>query len=269
MMGRSDSTPQNVSATAADPGEPMVGIEGLEKAFDGKQVLQGVDLSVKPGETTVVIGRSGEGKSVLLKLIIGLIRADRGRIRVDGEEITRLPEKDLSRVRKKIGMLFQGAALFDSLTVRENVGFALDEERIVPGDEIESRVVEELRRVQLEGILEKKPAELSGGMKKRVGLARALIKRPKVILYDEPTTGLDPITADAINNLILQMQKELGVTSIVVTHDMASALKVGNHVALLSKGRILFAGTIEELESTDNPYVRQFVDARAEGPLTQ
>ncbi len=269
MTDRPDLPSESTSVAAASADRAMVRIEGLEKSFDGKQVLRGVDLSVNPGETMVVIGRSGEGKSVLLKLIMGLIPPDRGSIWVDGEEITHLRERDLSAVRKKIGMLFQGAALFDSLTVRGNVGFALDEERAVPDDEIESRVIEELQRVQLEGILDKRPAELSGGMKKRVGLARALVKRPKVVLYDEPTTGLDPITADAINNLILRMQKELGVTSIVVTHDMASARKVGNHVALLNKGRILFTGTISDLESTDDPYVRQFVDVRAEGPLTQ
>jgi len=247
----------------------MVFLERLSKSFDAKRVLDGIDLSIRTGETMVVIGRSGEGKSVLLKHIIGLLKPDTGRVFVDGEEISHLSEKDLVPVRRKVGMVFQGSALFDSLNVRENVGFQMDQEGEEDPDEIDRRVEEELRRVSLEGVLEKKPAELSGGMKRRVGLARTTVMRPKVILYDEPTTGLDPITADSINELIVRMQKDLCVTSIVVTHDMASAYKVGDRIALLHRGRIVFIGTPEEVRGTENPQVRQFIEGRASGPLTE
>jgi phospholipid/cholesterol/gamma-HCH transport system ATP-binding protein len=249
--------------------EEAVRLQGVSKAFDGKEVLVGVDLGVKPGESMVVIGRSGEGKSVLLKHIIGLLQPDAGKVYVCGQEISRLSEDELTPIRKKVGMVFQGSALFDSLTVRENVGFFLDQEKELPPKEIDGRVVEELRRVNLEEILDKKPAELSGGMKKRVGLARTTIMQPEVILYDEPTTGLDPITADAINDLIIQMQQELRVTSVVVTHDMASAQKVGSRIALLHRGKIVFLGTAGEIPSTDDAQMRQFVEGRASGPLTE
>jgi phospholipid/cholesterol/gamma-HCH transport system ATP-binding protein len=255
------------SGSCAEEGD-MVSLERITKSFDGKRVLDGVDLSVRTGETMVVIGRSGEGKSVLLKHIIGLLKPDTGRVFVDGEEISHLSEKDLIPVRKKVGMVFQGSALFDSLNVRENVGFQMDQEGEEDSAEIDRRVEEELRHVSLEGVLEKKPAELSGGMKRRVGLARTTVMRPKVILYDEPTTGLDPITADSINELIVRMQKDLCVTSIVVTHDMASAYKVGDRIALLHRGRIAFIGTPDEVRETDNPQVRQFIEGRARGPLT-
>jgi phospholipid/cholesterol/gamma-HCH transport system ATP-binding protein len=246
----------------------MVFLERITKSFDGKRVLEGVDLSIRAGETMVVIGRSGEGKSVLLKHIIGLLKPDTGKVFVDGQEISRLSEKALVPVRRKVGMVFQGSALFDSLNVRENVGFQLDQEGEVDAAEIDRRVLEELQHVSLEGVLEKKPAELSGGMKRRVGLARTTIMRPKVILYDEPTTGLDPITADSINELIVRMQRDLCVTSIVVTHDMASAYKVGDRIALLHRGRIVFIGTPDEVRKTENPQVRQFIEGRASGPLT-
>lgn len=259
------------SLPPAEPSKPddAVRLEGVTKAFNRKPVLTDVDLAVKPGETMVVVGRSGEGKSVLLKHVIGLLKPDSGKVYVCGREISRLSEQDLVPIRKKVGMVFQGSALFDSMNVRQNVGFPLDQEGELPPEEIEQRVVEELRRVSLEGILDKRPAELSGGMKKRVGLARTTIMRPEVILYDEPTTGLDPITGDSINDLILQMQRELRVTSIVVTHDMASAQKVGNRIALLHRGRIVFLGTADEIESTTDPQMRQFVEGRAAGPLTQ
>jgi len=253
------------------PSEPeaIVRLERLAKAFSRKWVLRGVDLEVRTGETMVVVGRSGEGKSVLLKHIIGLLQADAGKVYVDGEEISSLSENELVPVRRKVGMVFQGSALFDSMTVRENVGFRLDQDRALSADEVSERVAEELRRVNLEGAMDKKPAELSGGMKRRVGLARTIITRPKVILYDEPTTGLDPITADAINDLILQMQEELRVTSIVVTHDMASAQKVGNRIALLHGGRIVYLGTADEIRTTESTEMRQFVEGRARGPLTE
>lgn len=264
-----EETCTSVSA-AADPsaGDDLVRLEGVTKAFNGLEVLTGVDLSVESGETIVVVGRSGEGKSVLLKHIIGLLQPDSGKVYVCGQEISRLSEKQLTPIRKQVGMVFQGSALFDSMTVRENVGFRLDQDGRLDADEIDRRVVEELRRVSLEGILDKMPAELSGGMKKRVGLARTTIMRPQVILYDEPTTGLDPITADSINDLIVQMQRELRVTSIVVTHDMASARKVGDRIALLHKGRIVFLGTTKEIQSTSDPQMRQFLEGHAAGPLT-
>lgn len=256
-------------ATRAVSGESViVRLEGVAKAFNHRPVLAGVDLSVRTGETMVVVGRSGEGKSVLLKHIIGLLQPDSGKVYVDGQDISHLSDKELVPVRRKVGMVFQGSALFDSMTVRENVGFRLDQEGELASREIEARVAEELRRVNLEGILDKKPAELSGGMKKRVGLARTTVMRPKVILYDEPTTGLDPITADAINDLILRMQRELHVTSVVVTHDLPSAQKVGNRIALLHQGKILYLGSAEEIRSTTNPLMRQFVEGRAAGPLT-
>jgi phospholipid/cholesterol/gamma-HCH transport system ATP-binding protein len=268
MMKEAKRSSPSAAVEAPRP-EEAVRLERLSKGFNGKPVLIDIDLSIRPGETMVVIGRSGEGKSVLLKHIIGLLKPDAGKVYVCGEEISQLSEKNLVPIRKKVGMVFQGSALFDSMTVRENVGFPLDQEGEFLSEEIDRRVVEELRRVNLEGILEKRPAELSGGMKKRVGLARTTIMRPEVILYDEPTTGLDPITADSINDLILQMQKELHVTSVVVTHDMASAQKVGDRIALLHGGRIVFLGEAGEIDSTTDKMMRQFVEGRAAGPLTQ
>jgi len=199
---------------------------------------------------------------------MGLLQPDEGTVLIEGEDITRLSEKQLYPVRQKLGMLFQGAALFDSLSVLENVGFTLFEHTRMTEEDIRQRVTENLQRVQLEGILDKKPAELSGGMKKRVGLARAIINRPKVILYDEPTTGLDPITADAINDLILSMQKQLKITSVVVTHDMASAYKVADRIAMLFQGEIIAIGTVDEIRRSDNPYVQQFIRGEARGPIT-
>ncbi|HQL62383.1 MAG TPA: ABC transporter ATP-binding protein [bacterium] len=247
---------------------PMILIRGLRKRLAGKWVLNGVDLSIPAGETRIVIGRSGEGKSVLLKHICGLLQPDEGEVWIDGQEISRLTEKELYPVRAKIGMLFQSAALFDSLTVKENVGFALYEHERLSESEIERRVLENLKMVQLGNILNKMPSELSGGMRKRVGLARAIARRPKIILYDEPTTGLDPVTADAINDLIIHLSRELRVTSVVVTHDLASAFKVGNKFSMLFEGKIIYTGTPDEVRKTDNPYIRQFVDGKAEGPLT-
>ena len=245
----------------------MIEIRGLRKRLGTKQVLDGVDLEVRQGETMVVMGRSGTGKSVLLKHIIGLMTPDAGSIEVDDVDIANLPERDLNEVRRHFGMLFQGAALFDSLTVGENVALPLREHTRMKNDEVLRRVAERLEWVGLKGVEDMKPASLSGGMKKRVGLARAIAMDPKYVLYDEPTTGLDPIMADVIDKLIRSLQKRLGVTSIVVTHDMSSAFKVADRMALLNDGRVVFLGSVEEVRTTQDPLVRQFVEGSSEGPI--
>lgn len=246
----------------------MIEIFDLHKSFGAHPVLRGVDLKIETGETMVIIGRSGCGKSVLLKHVIGMMKPDSGKILVDGADVFEMKETELNHFRMQIGMLFQGAALFDSLTVRENVGFALDEHTKLERAEIDRRVKEKLRIVGLSGIEGLMPAELSGGMKKRVGLARAVCTDPKIILCDEPTTGLDPITADAINDLILRMRERLHVTSIVVTHDMNSAYKVGNRIAMLYNGKIVGVGTPEEIRKSSDPLIQQFITGSAHGPIT-
>ena len=246
----------------------MIDIINLCKSFNGHRVLDNLNLTIKRGETIVVMGTSGCGKSVLLKHIIGLLQPESGQVLVDGTDITRLSPKALTEFRLKFGMLFQGAALFDSLTVEENVGFALTEHQTLSPSAIRQRVRECLALVGLRNIEEKYPAELSGGMRKRVGLARALAMRPRIILYDEPTTGLDPIMGDVINDLIRELRDKLQVTSIVVTHDMKSAFKVGDRLAMLYEGQIIAAGTPEEVKHTNNPVVEQFIQGRAEGPIT-
>jgi len=248
-------------------GKPMIELRNLKKALGGKPVLRGVTLQVRRGETMVIIGRSGEGKSVLLKHLIGLLQPDEGSIVVDDQEIAGMSEKQLYTVREKVNMVFQGAALFDSLTVLENVGFALLEHTRLSKEEIRRRAAEDLQRVRLRDVLDKMPAELSGGMRKRVSIARAIINRPKVILYDEPTTGLDPITADRINDLIRSLQQELQVTSVVVTHDMANAYKVADRIAMLYHGEVIAVGTVDEIKNSDNPYVRQFIRGEGKGPI--
>ena len=245
----------------------MIRIRGLKKRLGGKQVLDGVDLDIQAGETVVVMGRSGSGKSVLLKHIIGLMTPDEGSIEVEDQEIVGMAERDLDAVRRRFGMLFQSAALFDSLTVGENVGLGLHEHLHLPAAEIETRVTQRLEWVGLAGVEAMKPASLSGGMRKRVGLARALAMDPQYILYDEPTTGLDPIMADAIDQLIRALQKRLGVTSIVVTHDMTSAYKVADRMAMLYEGRMVFTGTPDETRTTTDPVVRQFVQGSSSGPI--
>ena len=242
-------------------------IEGVSKAFGPKVVLDQADLLVRKGETLVVIGRSGQGKSVLLKNIVRLLEPDEGLIWIEGEEITSMRRNDLMRLRRKFGFLFQGAALFDSMTICKNVGLMLEEHTDWPAARIRERACACLAMVGLEGSEEKLPSELSGGMKKRAGLARAIVMEPQYILYDEPTTGLDPITSDAINDLILKLQRELGVTSIVVTHDMPSAFKVADRIAMLSRGRIVYTGTVAEVRTTDHPMVKQFIEGSATGPL--
>jgi phospholipid/cholesterol/gamma-HCH transport system ATP-binding protein len=245
----------------------MIRIRGLRKRLGTKQVLNGVDLDVTTGETVVIMGRSGSGKSVLLKHIIGLMIPDEGSIEIEGQEIVGIRERELDEVRRRIGMLFQSAALFDSLTVGENVGLGLREHMRLSEDEIQQRVEERLQWVGLSGVEAMKPASLSGGMRKRVGLARALAMDPQYILYDEPTTGLDPIMADAIDQLIRALQKQLGVTSIVVTHDMTSAYKVADRMVMLYEGKMVFSGTPDDARTTKDPFVRQFVEGSSEGPI--
>ena len=245
----------------------MIKIRGLKKKLGAKQVLNGVDLDVENGETIVVMGRSGTGKSVLLKHVIGLMSPDAGSLEVDGTDLAGLPERELNEIRKRFGMLFQGAALFDSMTVGENVGLALVEHLRLPKAEVRRRVAERLEWVGLKGVEGVKPGSLSGGMRKRVGLARAIAMDPQYILYDEPTTGLDPILAGSIGELIRSLQQRLGVTSIVVTHDMASAYKVADRMAMLDGGRIIFTGTTEEVRHTRDPLVRQFIEGSSEGPV--
>jgi phospholipid/cholesterol/gamma-HCH transport system ATP-binding protein len=244
----------------------MIEIIHLKKSF-GKPVLTDVTLTIAPGETTVIIGRSGCGKSVLLKHIIGLMKPDEGTLLVDGRDVTRMKGSELDQVRKRFGMLFQASALFDSMTVGENVGLSLSIHTNKTQEEIDERVRECLRMVGLSGIEALKPAELSGGMRKRVGLARAIAMNPEYILYDEPTTGLDPIMADIINDLILHMKHELSVTSIAVTHDMVSAYKIADRIAMLHDGVIRMVGTPDEIRSTDDPLVQQFIQGKAEGPI--
>lgn len=245
-----------------------IAISDLHKTFGPNHVLRGVNLRVEPGESMVVIGGSGSGKSVLIKHIIGLLRPDRGSIMVNGNDVTRMMERQLKELRKKFGMVFQGAALFDSLTVGENVGFALQEHTRLSRSDISSRVREKLALVGLPGTEKLYPAELSGGMKKRVGLARALAIEPEVILYDEPTTGLDPILADSINDLIVEMRERLGVTTITITHDMVSAYKIGHRISMLYQGKIIFTGTPDECKNTSDPVVHQFITGSSVGPIT-
>lgn len=240
----------------------MIEIKNLHKSFGSNNVLNGVNLNIEKGKTTVIIGSSGCGKSVLLKHIIGLLRPDKGEIWIDGEEITEMKEKELYRIRNKFGFLFQGSALFDSMTVAENVGLGLAENTNIPQAEISKIVTEKLGLVDLKGIEHMKPSELSGGMKKRVGLARALACNPEFILYDEPTTGLDPVTSDSIDHLIHSLAKneKLSVTSIVVTHDIFSVYEVADTVAMMYGGVIHFEGTPQELEKTNDKIVREFLE---------
>jgi phospholipid/cholesterol/gamma-HCH transport system ATP-binding protein len=239
--------------------DPFLRFVDIEKAFGAKRVLRGVSLDVVRGETVVVLGGSGSGKSVLLRHAVGLFRPDAGQVFVERVEISRLGEAELLETRKKVGMLFQSGALFDSMTVRENVSFALHEHTDWDEAKIEARTEEVLRLVELEGVLELMPSDLSGGMRKRVALARAIALAPAAILYDEPTTGLDPITSNTINRLIRSLQKRLGVTSIVVTHDIQSAFAVGDRIAFLHEGRILFHGTTAEARVAQEPLLRNFL----------
>jgi len=246
----------------------MIQIINLNKSFGDNHVLKNINLNIEDGITTVVIGRSGCGKSVLLKHIIGILKPDSGQVIVDGQDVSKLSAKELNKLRLNFGMLFQGSALFDSLTVYENVGFNLIEHTNLDSQTIARRVKESMTLVGLKGVEDLRPAELSGGMKKRVGLARAICMNPKLILYDEPTTGVDPILADTINGLIKDLHDKLKVTSIVVTHDMVSAYKVGDKISMLYDGKIIETGAPEEIKNTTNPVVKQFITGAAEGPIT-
>jgi phospholipid/cholesterol/gamma-HCH transport system ATP-binding protein len=232
-------------------------------------VLEDLNLKINTGESMVIIGRSGCGKSVLLKHIIGLMRPDSGSVIVDGTDITKISPKELNKVRKDFGMLFQGAALFDSLSVFENVGFQLIEYTNKSFEEVQSRVSDCLSMVGLENIESAKPAALSGGMKKRVGLARAICMDPKIILFDEPTTGVDPIMGDAINELIRSLHNKLKVTSVTVTHDMKSAYKIADRIAMLYDKHIIETGTPDEIKNSSNSIVQQFITGNAQGPITK
>jgi phospholipid/cholesterol/gamma-HCH transport system ATP-binding protein len=246
----------------------MIKIVDLYKSFGTKPVLRGVDLEIETGETMVVIGQSGSGKSVLLKHLIGILKPDKGEIFIDGLEITRLREEELQRITRKFGMLFQAAALFDSLTVGENVSFGLKRYTDHSPAEIKRIVAESLNKVGLNDIEGLMPFELSGGMRKRVGLARAIAYRPEIILYDEPSTGIDPIRADSINDLINDLKRDLCVTSVVITHDMVSSYKVADRIAMLYEGRIIEIGTPAEIQASSNPIIRQFIHGQARGPIT-
>ena len=245
----------------------MIAIRGLRKRLGEKQVLDGVDLDIETGQTVVVLGPSGTGKSVLLKHIVGLMKADAGSIEVDGEEVVGRPERELNVIRRRFGMLFQGAALFDSLSVGENVALPLREHTDMAEADIRARVSERLDWVGLKGIEDTLPASLSGGMRKRVGLARAVAMDPAFILYDEPTTGLDPIMSAVIDELIRGLQQRIHLTSIVVTHDLRSAFAVGDRIAMLLNGRILMKGTPDELRASTDPIIRQFLEGTSEGPI--
>ena len=243
-------------------------LKGVQKRFGSKVVLDGVDLSVEPGESLVIIGGSGSGKSVTLKCILGLIAPDKGSIKVDGREVTRLTGRAREEVNGKFGMLFQAAALFDSLTVWENVAFALIQGRGLGRKQAKQIALQKLANVCLgPDVGERSPAELSGGMQKRVGLARAIAAEPEIIFFDEPTTGLDPIMADVINDLIVATVKDMGVTTLSITHDMASARKIADKIAMIYKGKIIWSGRKEDIDNSGNPYVDQFIHGRAEGPI--
>lgn len=246
----------------------MIEIINLHKSFGDHHVLRGVNLTVEKGESMTVIGGSGSGKSVLIKHIIGLLFPDKGRVIVDGRVLNNLDEHALNETRKKFGMLFQGAALFDSLTVWENVGFAIKQHTKMSDRDIRKITTEKLSHVGLKDVEDKMPSELSGGMKKRVGLARAIAMDAAIILYDEPTTGLDPITADSINDLIVDLKKKLGVTSVAITHDMHSAYKISDRIAMLYKGEILEVGTPDQIRNSPSPIVQQFITGSAVGPIT-
>jgi phospholipid/cholesterol/gamma-HCH transport system ATP-binding protein len=246
----------------------MIEVRSLMKNIGTQEILRGIDLEVGHGETLAIIGRSGGGKSVLLKHLIGLMRPDSGQIWIEGQNITGMSERNLSSIRQKIGILFQSAALFDSMTVAENIAFPLREAGERDSKVLRTRVSEMLEVMELSGEEEKMPVNLSGGMKKRVGLARSIIRQPSCILYDEPTSGLDPVVSDSINRLIRRLQRRFGVTSIVVTHDMKNAFDVADRIAYLHEGRIYFHGTPDELRQSTDKLIQDFLLGRSEEQLT-
>ncbi len=244
-------------------------LKGVTKAFGKKKVLNGIDLSIEKGESLVVIGGSGSGKSVLIKSILGIVTPDAGSIKIDGQEVTNLSFRDRQPILRKFGMLFQGGALFDSLPVWENITFALLQNKQVVKDEAKKLAVDLLKTVGLKAdVAALSPSELSGGMQKRVALARAIAAKPEIIFFDEPTTGLDPIMADVINDLIVSCSKELGATTLSITHDMASVRKIAQNVAMIYEGKIIWHGNIKTIDHSGNEYVDQFVHGRATGPIT-
>jgi len=245
--------------------EEIIGIKNVYKAFDSKEVHTGVTLSIKKGENITVLGGSGSGKSVLLKEITGLLKPDSGDVIIEGQNIVPMDERELVNVRKNIGMLFQGSALFDSLTVEENIAYPLRESASFLENEIKEIVAKNLELVGLPDIEDKMPSDLSGGMKKRVGLARAMAMNPKILLYDEPTTGLDPPNITRINQLIRDMQAQFGITGVIITHDVQSAFEISDRVAFLYHGKIVFTGTVEEAKNTDVEILSDFINAKMEG----
>lgn len=248
--------------------ETKIKITNLHKAFGKKIVLSGVDLEIAKGESLVVIGGSGTGKSVLIKCIQGLLVPDEGSILVDDQEVVGIDEKEKEALHSKMGMLFQGGALFDSLSVWENVAFDLLENRGMNKKDAKNEAIRVLRSVGLApDVADLSPSELSGGMQKRVGLARAIASKPEIIFFDEPTTGLDPIMSDVINDLIIESVKGLGATALTITHDMTSARKIADRIAMLYQGKIVWQGTVKEMDKTDNPYVRQFINGSSQGPI--
>src|SRR5436190_9296691 len=246
----------------------MIAVRGLTKRIGRQEILRGIDLTVGKGETLVIIGRSGGGKSVLLKHLIGLLQPDTGEIWIEGENIIGLSERRLAAIRRKVGILFQGGALFDSMTVAENIAFPLREAGERDPKVIREKVNEMLEVMEMEGQQEKMPVNLSGGMKKRVGLARSIIRQPSCILYDEPTSGLDPVVSDSINRLIRRLQERFHVTSIVVTHDMKSAFHIADHIAYLHEGKIYFQGAPEELRQSPDQILQDFLLGRSDEQLT-
>jgi phospholipid/cholesterol/gamma-HCH transport system ATP-binding protein len=239
--------------------EAMIEIHEVYKSFGDNPVLKGIDLEAQRGQITVIIGASGSGKSVLMKHIIGLLRPDRGQVLVEGEDITDLSARDLLRVRAKFGMVFQGSALFDSMTVGENVAFPLREHQHLHEHEIRALVAAKLKLVDLEGIEHLYPSELSGGMRKRVGLARAIVRDPRILLYDEPTTGLDPITSNSVDEMIMNTRARLGITSVVISHDIASTFRIADHVAMIYDGMIVDQGPPKKVRESQHPYVQKFL----------
>jgi phospholipid/cholesterol/gamma-HCH transport system ATP-binding protein len=246
----------------------MIRLIDIHKSFGKQQVLNGVNLEIEDGKTTIIIGKSGGGKSVLLKHIIGLLKPDSGQVFIDGTDIARLNDRNLNEIRKKFGMLFQEAALFDSMNVGENVAFPLREHTKKKDSEIKEIVRERLKAVGLTGVESKMPSELSGGMRKRVGLARAVALLPQIVLFDEPTTGLDPIMTEAINELIINIQKHFNLTCIVISHDIQSIFEVGHKIAMLYDGKIVKYGTPEEIQKSDNPVLTQFLSGSLDGPIS-
>jgi len=242
----------------------MIEVRDLKKSFGSHSILDGVNFQIHKGESVVIIGRSGGGKSVLLKHLVALLKPDSGQVLIDGEDVVPMNERQLLRVRHKFGMLFQSAALFDSMTVAENISFPLRRENHMPEAEIGRKVAEVLEMVDLPGTEDKKPSELSGGMRKRVGLARAIVYKPEIVLYDEPTTGLDPIVSDSIDQLIMKVRDCLDVTTVVVTHDMRSARRVGQRIMMLHDRKIYATGTPDEIFNCKDPVVRQFIDGVAD-----